>query len=111
MADVLRQDNATITNTTGEAIVNGASGKTYTILSISLCNTHATNDETFSVFRADDGGSTNKRFIYHTQSLPAHSTFIHNDKIVLESLQELHVASPSASATIDVVISYLEQDD
>ena len=109
MADVLKQVNATITDATGAAVLDGASSTTYTILSVSLCNTHASNDETFSVFRADAGGSTNKRFIYHTQSLPALSTFVINDKIVLEASQELWVASPSASATIDVVVSYLEQ--
>ena len=109
MADTLKQVNATITDATGAAVLNGAASTTYTILSISLCNTHASNDETFSVFRSDAGGSTNKRFIYHTQSLPALATFIHNDKIILMNGDTLNIVSPSGSADIDVVVSYLEQ--
>ena len=110
MADLLKQANATITDATGAAILDGAASKAYTIISLSICNTHASNDETFSVFRSDAGGSTNKRFIYDTQSLPAKETFMHPHKIVLEASQELWVASPSGSATIDGVIGYLEQD-
>ena len=51
MADVLKEVNATITDATGAAVLDGASSTTYTILSITLCNTHASNDETFSIFR------------------------------------------------------------
>ena len=39
----------------------------------------------------------------------AKATFIHNDKVVLEADDEIWVTSPSASASLDVVISYLEQ--
>jgi hypothetical protein len=80
-----------------------------TVLSISICET-AGNAETFSLFRTDLDGSSNPKFIYHTQALPANSTFIHNDKIVLGATTELWCASPSGSADIDVHASYLEQD-
>jgi len=111
MADTLKVAFATITqasgNSSGQDLVLTGTNPACTVLSVSLCNTHASNDETFSM-SVKDGDST-EYFVYHTQDLPALATFIHNDKIILEASQELWVASPSASATIDVVISYLEQ--
>ena len=115
MADVLKRSKNTITDADGAVLLDGASGYTYTIIAITLCNTHASNDETFSIAIADHGSSggslTNPDYIYDTQSLPAHATFEHTSKIVLEGTDELWVMSPSASATIDVVVSYLQQDN
>ena len=110
MAETLQESGLTVTDSTGAILVQGATDKRMTVLSISICNTHATNDETFSLYRTDLDGSSNPKFIYHTQPLPALSTFIHNDKIVLGATTELWCASPSASADIDVHASYLEQD-
>ena len=109
MADVLKVAHNSVTDPAGEKLIDGAGGDyVYTVLSISLCNVHASNDETFSIWINDDDGGT-LRYIYDTQSLPAHSTFIHSDKIVLLASDSLNIGSPSASATIDVVVSYLEQ--
>jgi hypothetical protein len=110
MADLLKESNLTVTDATGGIIVQGATSKTMTVLSISLCNTHASNDETFSIWRTDLDGSSNVFYVYHTQSLPALTTFIHSDKIVLGATSELWCGSPSASADIDVKVSYLDQD-
>ena len=114
MADTLKRAKNTVTDANGEVLLDGASGHTYTIIAITLCNTHASNDETFSIAIADHGSSagsfSNPDYIYDTQSLPAHATFEHTSKIVLEGTDELWVMSPSASATIDVVVSYLDQD-
>ena len=110
MAETLQESHLTVTDATGAILVQGATSKRMTVISVSICNTHASNDETFSLYRTDLDGSSNPRFIYHTQSLPALSTFIHSDKIVLGATSELWCASPSASADIDVIASYLEQD-
>ena len=110
MADTLQESGLTVTDATGAILVQGATDKRMTVLSISICNTHGSNDETFSLYRTDLDGSSNPKFIYHTQALPANSTFIHNDKIVLGATTELWCASPSGSADIDVHASYLEQD-
>jgi hypothetical protein len=111
MGDLLKVAFATITQATGNAagqdlVLTGASVAS-TILSVTLCNTHASNDETFSM-SVKDGDST-EYFVYVTQSLPAASTFVHNDKIILMTGDTLNVVSPSGTADIDVVISYLEQ--
>jgi hypothetical protein len=108
MADVLKVAHANITDNTGAAVINGASSTTYTILSVSICEI-AGNAETFSMFRTDGGASSGKRYIYFEQSIPAKATFVHNDKVVLEADDEIWITSPSASASLDVVISYLEQ--
>ena len=108
MADVLKVAHANITDNTGVAVINGASSTTYTILSVSICEI-AGNAETFSMFRTDGGASSGKRYIYFEQSIPAKATFVHNDKIILMTGDTLNVVSPSGSADIDVIISYLEQ--
>ena len=109
MADVLQESGLTVTDSTGAILVQGATDKRMTVLSISICET-AGNDETFSLYRTDLDGSSNPKFIYHTQSLPGLSTFVHSDKIVLGATTELWCASPSGSADIDVHASYLESD-
>jgi len=87
-------------------LINGVSGHTYTVLSISLCET-AGAAETFDLYIDDDGGGTDYE-IYSDQALGANETFIHNDKIVFEGTDHLCAATAS-SANVDVVISYLDQ--
>ena len=111
MADVLKVAFATITQASGSAagqdLVLTGTNPACTVLSVSLCNTHASNDETFSM-SVKDGDST-EYFIYSAQSLPGGTTFIHNDKIILMTGDTLNVVAPSGSADIDVIVSYLEQ--
>ena len=109
MAETLQESNLRVTDSTGGIIVQGATSKRMTVISISVCET-AGNAETFSIWRTDLDGSSNVIYIYFEQSLPAKATFIHSDKIVLGATSELWLASPSGSADIDVVTSYLEQD-
>ena len=87
-------------------LIDGASGKTYVVLSISICET-AGNAETFDLY-VDDGDGGTDHYIYKTQALGANETFIHNDKIVLEATDMLGFMTAS-SADVDVVVSYLEQ--
>ena len=87
-------------------LIDGASGKTYVVLSISICET-AGNAETFYLY-VDDGDGGTDHYIYKTQALGANETFIHNDKIVLEATDMLGFITAS-SADVDVVVSYLEQ--
>ena len=87
-------------------LIDGASGKTYVVLSISICET-AGNAETFDLY-VDDGDGGTHHYIYKTQALGANETFVHNDKIVLEATDMLGFITAS-SADVDVVVSYLEQ--
>ena len=107
--ELLKESNLRVTDATGGIIVQGASGHTMTVISISVCETVG-NAETFSIWRTILDGSSELFYIYHTQSLPALATFIHNDKIILGATSELWFGSPSASADIDVKVSYLDQE-
>ena len=87
-------------------LIDGASGKTYVVLSISICET-AGAAETFDLYVDDDDGGTD-HYIYKTQAIGANETFVHNDRIVLEANDMLGIITASA-ADLDVVVSYLEQ--
>ena len=81
MADRLLVKKTNITNTTGAVCMDGVSG-----------------------------GPGTQFYIYKAQSLPANSTFIHGDKIVVDDTDEIWVKA-GGTASIDVIVSYLQQDD
>ena len=113
MADALKTVRIEHTAAADTAVLDGAASKTYTILSVSICNTHATDDEIFSMFCTTANKGT-PIYIYKSQSLPALSTFVHNDKIVLLASEELWVEYASDvdnSDGVHVIVSYLDQDD
>lgn len=87
-------------------LINGVSGHTYTILSITFCET-AGAAETFDLYIDDDGGGTDYE-IYSDQALAANATFEHTTKFVMEGTDHLCAATAS-SANVDVVVSYLDQ--
>ena len=87
-------------------LIDGASGKSYVVLSVSICET-AGAAETFDLYVDDDDGGTD-HYIYKTQAIGANETFVHNDRIVLEAGDMLGIITAS-SADLDVVVSYLEQ--
>ena len=87
-------------------LINGVDGHTYTVLSITLCET-AGNAETFDLFIQDDGGATDYE-IYSDQALAANETFEHTGRIVLTNEDHL-TAKCASSASVDVVVSYLDQ--
>ena len=86
-------------------LIDGASGKTYVILSITICET-AGNAETFDLYVDDDDGGTD-HYIYKTQAIGANETFVHNDRIVLNATDMLGMVA--SSGDLDVVVSYLDQ--
>jgi len=106
MGDLLKNKfGLTKTDTNYEETVG--SGETWTVLSISMCNTEDDDDATFDLY-VDTNGSGADAYIYKNQSLPRDATFIHSDKIVLTTGQKLGFVA-TANQDIDVYISYLEQ--
>ena len=83
-----------------------ASGHTYTVLNISICET-AGAAETFDLYIRDDAGA-NDYEIYSDQALAANATFEHTTRIVLEATDVL-AGQQARSANVDIVISYLDQ--
>ena len=96
---------AGVTNSEND-LLTAASGKTLTILNISICETDGAA-ETFDLYIDDDGGGTDVE-IYSDQALGANETFEHTGRIVLEATDMLGFITGS-SADVDVVVSYLDQ--
>ena len=90
-----------------QALLTVAAGHTYTVLSITICNTSASDAETFNLL-IDDGGGGSDTYIYFTQDLAAKATFEHTTKFVLEGTDMLGFITAN-SANVDVVVSYLDQ--
>ena len=88
-----------------QALLTVASGKTATVLSVTICETGGAA-ETFNLL-IDDGGSADT-YIYHTQALGANETFEHTGKFVMEAADHLSIITASSS-NIDVCVSYLLQ--
>ena len=108
MADRLLVQKTTITDATGATCMTGVSGDSQTVLSISICET-GNADETFSLLHTVSGGGSGF-YIYIDQTLPAKSTFIHSDKIGGDDTNKLWVKA-GGTANIDVIVTYLQQDD
>ena len=87
-------------------LLTAASGHTYTILNISLCETAAAA-ETFDLYVRDDAGA-NDFYIYKAQALAANATFEHTTRLTLEATDVLSGITGD-SADVDVVITYLDQ--
>ena len=70
MGDLLKNKfGLTKTDTAYEETVG--SGETWTVLSISICNTETDDDATFHLY-VDTNGSGADAYIYHTQPQPRH---------------------------------------
>jgi len=80
-------------------------GHTYTIISVTFCEM-GDADELISMY-VDD--ASNDIYVLNAQSLPAKSTFVFSDKLVLEAADKLGFITASA-ANVDVAISYLDQE-
>ena len=96
---------AGITNSEKD-VLTVASGHTYTVLNLSLCET-AGAAETFDLYVRDDAGA-NDFEIYSDQALAANATFEHTTRLVLEAADVLSARLASAG-NVDCVISYLDQ--
>ena len=83
-----------------------ASGHTYTVLSILICETGAAA-ETFDLYVRDNAGGSDY-YIYKAQAIASNATFEHTSKFVLTATDVLS-GRTADSANLDVVISYLDQ--
>ena len=105
-SEVLKVAHTAGVTNSESVLLNGVDGHTYTILSISICET-AGAAETVDLYIDDGGGGTDYE-ILSDQAVGANETFIFNDKFVIENEDHLCAAAAS-SANIDIVVSYLDQ--
>ena len=87
-------------------LLNGVNGHTYTILSITMCET-AGAAETVDLYIDDGGGGTDSE-ILSDQAISANATFEYTGRIVLEDEDHL-CAALASSGNVDIVVSYLDQ--
>ena len=105
-SEVLKVSHTAGVTNSESVLLNGVDGHTYTILSISICET-AGAAETVDLY-IDDGGSGTDYEILSDQAVGANETFVFNDKFVIENEDHL-CAATADSANVDVVVSYLDQ--
>ena len=105
-SEVLKVSHTAGVSNSESVLINGVSGHTYTILSITICET-AGAAETVDLYLDDDGGGTDYE-ILSDQAVGANETFVFNDRLVLTDTDHLCIQAGS-SANIDVVVSYLDQ--
>ena len=105
-SEVLKVSHTAGVTNSESVLINGVSGHTYTILSITICET-AGAAETVDLYLDDDGGGTDYE-ILSDQAVGANETFVFNDKFVITDEDHLCAAAAS-SANIDIVVSYLDQ--
>ena len=104
-SEVLSVAHAVVTNTEN-VLINGVNGHTYTILSVTACETAAAA-ETIDMY-IDDGGTGTDYEILSDQAIGANETFEFTTKFVISDEDHLCFATAS-SAAVDVVVSYLDQ--
>ena len=105
-SEVLKEKCVRAMTNSENTLLTAASGHTYTILNITLCETGSA-DETFDIY-IDPLGGSNDTYIYKAQAIAADATFEHTTRIVMEATDVLYGITAS-SANVDVVISYLDQ--
>ena len=107
-SEVLKRGTFTVTTTADTKILDGVANHIYTVLSILITET-AGNDEVFGLFLDPSAGGTDYEIISFATALPADSTYVFNDKLVLVGTDELNFKA-GGTCDIDIVISYIEQD-
>ena len=96
------QTNAWIT------LITGVANHIYTVISVILCE-QGNAAELFSMRVDISAAGSNQLRLLEQQALPAYSSYVFTDKIVLTGTDKLEVYSQSA-ANIDVYVSYIDQD-
>ena len=104
-SEVLSVAHAVVSNSES-VLINGTNGHTYTILSVTMCETAAAA-ETIDCYIDDGGGGTDYE-ILSDQAIGANETFEFTTKFVISDEDHLCLATAS-SAAVDVVVSYLDQ--
>ena len=105
-SELLKVSHTAGVSNSESVLLNGVNGHTYTILSITICET-AGAAETIDLYIDDNGGGTDYE-ILSDQAVGANETFVFNDKFVIEGTDHLCAATAS-SANVDIVVSYLDQ--
>jgi len=107
-SEILTRGYFTVTDTTDTKILDGAAANwIYSVISITVCET-AGSAETFDLFLDPSAGGTDYE-ILSDQALPANSTFVFNEHLVLHGTDELNFKA-GGTCNIDIIINYIAQN-
>jgi len=107
-SEILTRGYFTVTDTTDTKILDGAAANwIYSVISITVCET-AGAAETFDLFLDPSAGGTDYE-ILSDQALPANSTFVFNDRLILHGTDELNFKA-GGTCNIDIIINYIAQN-
>ena len=107
-SEILNRKFYTVQTNADTKILDGVANHIYTVISIIITET-AGNAETFGLFLDPSAGGTDYEIVSLATALPADSTYIFNDRLVLVGTDELNFKA-GGTCDIDIVISYIEQD-
>jgi hypothetical protein len=106
--EVLKRGTFTASGTEDIKLIDGVSNHIYTVLSIIITET-AGAVEGFGLFLDPSAAGTDYEIISLSTTLAANATFVFNDRLVLSGTDEL-VFKANGVNSIDIVISYIDQD-
>ena len=104
-SEILSVAHAVVSNSES-VLINGVNGHTYTILSVTMCET-AGAAETIDMYIDDGGGGTDREML-SDQAVGANETFELTTKFVITD-EDYLCAATASSANVDIVVSYLDQ--
>ena len=103
--EVLRRSYTATNNNAYAVLINGVADHLYTVLSITICETGG-NAEDIGI-RVMIDGSTELKILETSTTIPARSTYIFNDKLVLAGEDHLEVFTSAGDC--DIYCSYIDQ--
>ena len=107
-SEVLKRACFAVTSNANTKIIDGVANHIYTVLSVIITETSG-NAETFGLFLDPSAGGTDYEIVSLATALPADSTFVFNEKLVLVGTDELNCKA-GGTCDIDIVINYIDQD-
>ena len=105
-ADNLSRTLVAQTGTSQSVLMTTDAADTKTVLSFTICNQNTTTATNFDIQLRNSSNA--EYLLYKNQSLPAKSTFEHNDKIILQDDETIYF-DQTGSLDVGIVCSYLVQ--
>lgn len=105
MASAFKTSNITV-STSLSAIYTAPGSTTSIALNVTFTNKHASADRVINLVHYDSSGTSAKNIITNL-TITSEDTFIYNDKIVLETGDEIR-ASVDTGTDVEAVINVLE---
>ena len=109
--EVLRRSYKADLDNTEYKIIDGVANHIYTVLSITVCDQGVGTDTLWlKIHQGASSSAADIIFILRAQPIGNQETFIFNDKIILTDTDELIIYTSSATDSMDVLCTYIDQE-